>query len=262
MEGSVPRLLIVLALQLLTSIAAHAYDCPKPTQQLTPEVVTEVRGSATTLFSATSDRYDIVARTTSRDLFEKYPNADRIAVMNTMLSMFCQVIMASSMSDDAKLDRLYRLDGWITHTSGQSVPVKLADTTTCPTDADAVLQPIRAVFMSWARLDLASYLAQWAPNGIHRSKYGVWGKPELAQKRRSDFANFSRVDVLSYTPKVAFVDGRKALVNNQYAMHYQRRDGRAFNENEFENYTLECSLADRRWMIRENNDYLPAWVGP
>lgn len=256
------RPLIVVTLLSFASIPVHAYDCPKPTQQLTPEVVTEVRGSTTTLFSASNDNYDIVARSTSRDLFEKYPNADRIAVMNTMLSMFCQVIMASSMSDDDKLDRLYRLDGWITHTSGKSVPVKLADTTTCSPNADAVLQPIRGIFLSWSRLDLDGYLAQWAPNGIHRSNYGVLGKLELAQKRRSDFAKFSRVDVLSYTPTIAFIDGRKALVNNQYAMRYQQRNGRAFNENEFENYTLECSIADRRWMIRENNDYLPAWQKP
>jgi hypothetical protein len=173
--------------------------------------------------------------------------------------MACQLIMGSSLSDDEKLDRLYRLDDWITHASKSSTPIRSDQPASCATAQDAVLKPIRTLFSAWANLDVNSYLQQWGPNAIHRSKYGVAGKSELAQRRKGDFTKYSKVDVLSYAPKITFADGRKAVVNNSYSMRYVRRNGQSFTENESENYTLEC--LDGRWVVRENNDYLPPWSG-
>lgn len=239
--------------------ALAAYECPKPPQQVAEDVVTEAHGSATSLVSITSSSYDNVARKVTTDLIQKYPNSDQLLVRYTVLSMACQLIMGSSLSDDEKLDRLYRLDDWITHASKSSTPIRSDQPASCATAQDAVLKPIRTLFSAWANLDVNSYLQQWGPNAIHRSKYGVAGKSELAQRRKGDFTKYSKVDVLSYAPKITFADGRKAVVNNSYSMRYVRRNGQSFTENESENYTLEC--LDGRWVVRENNDYLPPWSG-
>jgi hypothetical protein len=45
--------------------------------------------------------------TTTKNLFEKYPNADRVAVATTMMSIYCQQIdRSTTLSDGEKLDRL------------------------------------------------------------------------------------------------------------------------------------------------------------
>jgi hypothetical protein len=240
--------------------ALAAYECPRAPQQVAEDVVTEAHGSATSLVSATSSSYDNVARKVTTDLIQKYPNSDRLLVRYTVLSMACQVIMGSnSLSDDEKLDRLYRFDDWVTHGSNASTPVRSDQTASCTTAEPAVLKPVRALFSAWENLDVNSYLQQWGPDAIQRSQYGVIGKSELAQRRKGDFTKYSEVDVLSYAPKITFADGRKAVVNNRYSMRYVRRNGQSFTENESENYTLEC--LDGRWVIRENNDYLPPWSG-
>ena len=118
------------------------------------------------------------------------------------------------------------------------------------------------MFSAWARLDVDAYLAEWGPESIHRSKYGVQDKSKLAAQRRIDFAKYQRVEVLSFSPKIEFADGRKAVVNNSYVMRFSRRNGQKFTEDEAENYTLECSASEHRWVIRENNDYLPDWMKP
>jgi len=113
--------------------ALAAYECPKPPQQVAEDVVTEAHGSATSLVSITSSSYDNVARKVTTDLIQKYPNSDQLLVRYTVLSMACQLIMGSSLSDDEKLDRLYRLDDWITHASKASTPIRSEETASCAT---------------------------------------------------------------------------------------------------------------------------------
>jgi hypothetical protein len=250
---------VFVALFLLASVPALAYECSKPPEQVTHDVATELRSSSMNLVSATSNSFANVARTVSRDLLVKYPNADQVLIQYAMISMFCQVIMGGSFSDAEKLDRLYQLDDWMWHASRRSTPSKLSDTTSCATTSESVLQPIRALFSAWSRLDVETYLAQWGPDAIHRSKFGVLGMAKLAEKRRGDFAKYTRVEVLSVSPKAIFADGRKAIVNNSYTMRFWRSKS-SFAESENENYTLECSKAQQRWIIRENNDYLPDWA--
>ena len=250
---------LALAAALSGVAPATAYECPKPPQQVAEDVTTEAHGSTTALLSASSTSYDNVARNVSHDLLQKYPNADRVLVHYATLSIACQVIMSSTtLSDDEKLDRLYRFDDWMTHDLGGSAPVKAEDASACSKSTDAVLEPIRKVFSSWVQLDADAYLAQWSPDAIHRSKVRVLDADDLARQRQVDFRKYARVEVLSSSPTVVFADGRKAVVNNSYSMRYWRKNGQPFTETESENYTLECS-PDRRWLIRENNDYLPQW---
>ena len=254
------RSFILITLLLLT-IPAAAYECPKPPQQVAQDVMTEVKSTSASLLDATRSSYDNVAITLTHDLLAKYPNADRTLIHFTTISVACQLIMNSSLSVDEKLDRFYQLDDQMTHDSGRSAPTKLSDTTICSTTTDSVLRPIRVLFSAWISLDVDTYLAQWGADAIHKSKSSVLSGANLVAQRRLDFTKYVRV-AASYSPTVLFADGRKAVVNNSYVMRFWRSNGSTFTENETENYTLECSKAGQRWVIRENNDYLPSWSKP
>jgi hypothetical protein len=102
-------------------------------------------------------------------------------------------------------------------------------------------------------------MAQWGPNAIARSKYYVRKIADLVPRRRADFAQYRAVKVMAIDPKITFVDHTKAEVQNVYTMRFTRKDGKVIEErNVGESYVLECSARDRKWLIRENNDYLSA----
>ncbi len=236
---------------------AFAYDCPKPAQQLAQDVSTDIKSDVSALKGVAVASFETKAQTVTQDLFSKYPHADNLAVAITMISMFCQVILPSSMPDAEKLDRLYRLEELITHTSGQSVPMAPSVAKQCSTDPTAVLRPINALFDAWAKLDVEEYLAQWGPDAIARSKYYAMREADLTARRRADFASFQSVTVRSIQPKILFADGQKARISNVYTMHFVKRDGKVIDENSVgESYVLECIAASGTWQIRENNDYL------
>jgi hypothetical protein len=248
-------LLAALAL-LWAAPAALAYDCPKPTQQLTRDQTTEVKSSVTALGGLSGSGFERKSADVAQELFSRYPHADNLALANTMLSMFCQVILPSPMSDAEKLDQLYRLEDRLTGYTGHSVPLDRAVAAACPTDSRDVLAPILALFQAWERLDVDQYLEQWGPDAIARSRYYVFKMADYAQQRRADFAQFRTVDVVSIAPRVVYADPAKAKVLNTYTMRFVRRDGRVVDERGVrETYVLECLADQHRWLIRENNDY-------
>ncbi len=232
---------------------ASAFECPHPSEQLGQDVSEKV----TRLSEATKDSFQSKAGTVTHDVFEKYPHADQVAIATTLLSMYCQILLPSGMSDAEKLDRLDRLEGAVTREKGISVPLDKSVGPECSTAPADVLRPIRALFLAWGKLDVDEYLAQWGPNAIARSKYYVRKVADLGPRRRADFAQYRAVDVVAVDPKIAFVDHTKAIVENVYTMRFTRVDGRVVSENKVgEKYVLECSARDQKWLIRENNDYL------
>ena len=233
---------------------ASAFECPHPSQQLGQDVSEKV----STLSQTTKDSFQTEAGTVTHDVFEKYPHADQVAIATTLLSMYCQVLLPSNMPDAEKLDRLDRLEAAVTREKGISVPLDRSVGPECSTAPAEVLRPIRALFAAWATLDIDEYLAQWGPNAIARSKYYVRKAADLSPRRRADFARYRAVDVVTIDPKIAFADHTKAVVRNVYTMRFTRKDGRVIEEsNVGESYVLECSAGDHKWLIRENNDYLP-----
>jgi ketosteroid isomerase-like protein len=244
-------------LGLLLSFGAQAYDCPKPTQQLTQDVSSDIRSEVSGLKGLAVAKFETTAATVTNDVFAKYKDAGSVALSHSMISIFCQIILPSTTLGDAeKLDRLYRLEELITRTSGQSVPMGRSAGTMCLTAPGAVLRPINALFDAWQKLDVDEYLAQWAPDAIARSQYYVMRSADLTSRRRADFANFASVTVRRIEPKILFADGTKARVSNVYTMHFVRRDGRVIDEtNVGESYVLECDADKGVWRIRENNDY-------
>ena len=249
---------LALLLGLLLSPGSRAYDCPKPTQQLTQDVSTDIRSEVSGLKGLAVASFETKAATVTNDVFAKYKDAGNVALSHSMISIFCQIILASTtLSDAEKLDRLYRLEELITRTSGQSVPMGRGAGPMCPTAPGAVLRPIQALFDAWTKLDVDEYLAQWAPDAIARSKYYVMRAADLTSRRRADFANFTSVEVRKIDPRILFADGTKARVSNVYTMHFVRRDGKVIDEtNVGESYVLECDASSGTWRIRENNDYL------
>jgi hypothetical protein len=249
--------LVGLLLAALPGLSALAYDCPKPTQQLTQDVSTNIRSEVSGLNGVATANFETKAATVTNDVFAKYKDAGSVALSHSMISIYCQVILSSTtMTDAEKLDRLYRLEELITKTSGESVPMGRGSGHMCPTAPGAVLQPIRALFDAWQKLDADQYLAQWSPDAIARSQYYVMRATDLTPRRRADFARYSSVEVRRIDPKILFADGTKARVSNVYTMHFVRRDGKAIDEtNVGESYVLECDAASGSWRIRENNDY-------
>jgi hypothetical protein len=244
---------IAAALLGLSCRMASAFECPHPSEQLGQDVSEKV----TTLSQTAKDSFQAKAGTVTHDVFEKYPHADQVAVATTLLSMYCQILLPSSMPDAEKLDRLDRLEAAVTREKGISVPLDKSVAPECSTAPDEVLRPIRALFAAWATLDADEYLAQWGPNAIARSKYYVRKAADLSTRRRADFAQYRSVNVVTIDPKIAFVDHAKAVVQNVYTMRFTRTDGKVIQEsNVGESYVLECSARNHKWLIRENNDYL------
>jgi hypothetical protein len=246
---------IAAALLGLSWETASAFECPHPSQQLAQDVGETV----TTLSQTTNVSFQTKASTVTHDVFKKYPHADQIAIATTLLSMYCQILLPSSMPDAEKLDRLDRLEAAVTSEKGISVPLDKSVGPECSAAPAEVLRPIRALFGAWATLDVDEYLAQWGPNAIARSKYYVRKVADLGPRRRADFAQYRAVDVVAIDPKITFADHTKAVVQNVYTMRFTRKDGKVIKESDVgESYVLECSARDHKWLIRENNDYLSA----
>jgi hypothetical protein len=246
-----------LLLPLMICHPAFGYDCPKPAQQVTQDVSSEIKSNVSLLQGLGGANFESKAQTVTQDVFSKYPHADNVIIAITMISMFCQVILPSAMPDAEKLDRLYRLEDMITRTNGQSVPMQQSVGKTCSTAPQDVLRPITALFEAWQKLDVDEYLAQWGPEAIARSKFYVMREADIVSRRRADFAGFKSVSVLAIAPKIDFADGTKARISNVYTMHFVARDGKVIDEKGVgESYVLECAAATGQWRIRENNDYL------
>jgi hypothetical protein len=86
--------------------ASAAMDCPAPAQNVAKEVVTDTELSVSGLRSLVGGSLKNSTEVTAKNLFEKYPHADRVAMATTMLSIYCQQIdHSTTLTDDEKLDR-------------------------------------------------------------------------------------------------------------------------------------------------------------
>ena len=86
---------------------AWGMDCPAAPQNVAKDLVVDTQGSASGLGRLVGGELKNRVEVTAKNLFEKYPNADRITVATLMMSVFCQQIDKSSqLSDKEKLDQL------------------------------------------------------------------------------------------------------------------------------------------------------------
>ena len=91
----------------MQSSGASPMDCPAAPQNVAKEIVTDTEGSVSGLSHLVGGELKNRVEVTAKNLFEKYPNADKITVATLMMSVFCQQIDKSSqLSDKEKLDQL------------------------------------------------------------------------------------------------------------------------------------------------------------
>ncbi len=101
------RLPILLAIVVGCSPAWAAIDCPAPPANVAHDVVVDTEAGAQGLKSLVSGTLKNHTETTVKNLFEKYPHADRITMGTLMMSVYCRQLDGSaSLSDGEKLDRL------------------------------------------------------------------------------------------------------------------------------------------------------------
>jgi hypothetical protein len=94
------------AIMVWSGAATAALDCPAPAQNVAKEVVTDTEASVSGLRSLVGGTLKNSTEVTAKNLFEKYPHADRVAMATTMLSIYCQQIdHSTSLTDEQKLDR-------------------------------------------------------------------------------------------------------------------------------------------------------------
>jgi hypothetical protein len=107
MTKSFGLLLLVL---FFVSSAVHAQDfvCPSPSQQTDTNIKGELDGRAQTFLKLGDAQLKGGVEKTVVDLFSKYPNADRVAIVNSLISTTCNIIRSSKQMTDAE-----KLDKWL-----------------------------------------------------------------------------------------------------------------------------------------------------
>jgi hypothetical protein len=87
--------------------AFAAMDCPQASKDISKDLAVSTEASVEGLKGLATGSLKNKTETTTRNLFEKYPNADRVAIATTMLSMYCQQVdRSTTLADGEKLDRL------------------------------------------------------------------------------------------------------------------------------------------------------------
>src|SRR5262245_7747117 len=75
-----------------TAARAQGFDCPEPMKQVSSNIKGEIGGQAQGLLKMAGVDLKGAMETSVVNLFEKYPNADRIAIVQNYQSMTCNVI--------------------------------------------------------------------------------------------------------------------------------------------------------------------------
>ncbi len=133
---------------------------------------------------------------------------------------------------------------------------RAADLATVTPQMEEMRRPIDNLYRAWQTLDIDLYLSQWSPSalqystGIHRTF------PEIAARRRQDFARLASVTVARYQVVYrGFAEG-VGHFDAEYSMRFNYRDGHEITENERESYDVVKGAGANRWVIQQNHDYI------
>lgn len=97
---------------MLSVSTALAIDCPEPPKQIAQDVEGNIRGELQGIIGKIlSAQAGGEIKTITNNLFENYPNADRLVIVNGIMSIYCQVIDESAeLSDREKLEAIGRMN--------------------------------------------------------------------------------------------------------------------------------------------------------
>jgi hypothetical protein len=103
--------LVTLGILLCAQSTAQAqgFECPAPIKQVDTNIKGDISGSAQTLLKIGSADVKGTVDKTVVNLFEKYPNVDRVVMVQNYQSMTCNFLKNSTLPDEKKLDRILEL---------------------------------------------------------------------------------------------------------------------------------------------------------
>lgn len=122
--------------------------------------------------------------------------------------------------------------------------------------AGASQLPIDNLYRAWRTLDVHTYAAQWAPDGIKINlKTGQrQTAPELSKDRVGLFARIKSAQAM-YSPVFKSMDGDTAFYDVTYSLTMNFKSGKTFQETACERYKV--AKRGNAWLILENQDYAP-----
>jgi hypothetical protein len=92
-----------------TRVSSQEFQCPEPIKQTESNIKADITGQAQALLKISSGQLKGAVETSVVNLFEKYPNADRIAIIQTFQSMTCNLVKKSSLPDQQKFSMILEL---------------------------------------------------------------------------------------------------------------------------------------------------------
>ena len=105
-----PYLVVAAALVGLQMQArAQGFECPEPSKQVGASIKGEIGGQVQGLLKMAGVDVKGAVETSVVNLFEKYPNADRVAIIQNFQSTACNVIRNSSLPDEKKFGLILEL---------------------------------------------------------------------------------------------------------------------------------------------------------
>ena len=87
---------------LHTQAQAQGFECPEPIKQVGANIKGEIGAQAQGLLKVAGAGLKGAVETSVVNLFEKYPNVDRITMVQNYQSLACNVIRSSSVPDERK----------------------------------------------------------------------------------------------------------------------------------------------------------------
>jgi hypothetical protein len=102
-------LLASLFFSLVGVAGAGEMACPAPTQQLAKDVEADLKASVAGLGKLKLAEIDGKVATTTTEFFSKYPNADKVAIANSLISLYCEYIKTANLSHDEAAERLDKI---------------------------------------------------------------------------------------------------------------------------------------------------------
>jgi len=98
-------------------------------------------------------------------------------------------------------------------------------------------------------------MRQWTKDATQKFGKIKRSYDDIRKKRVKDFKKFKTVTA-NYSIENISTTGQQVTIIVKYSMSFRQKNNRQFNENTTEKYVLVYDLKTKRWLIRENNDYL------
>lgn len=133
--------LFLFAGSLLVSLSCNAaLECPAfpaPVTQIGRDVKVEVNAAAGALGRFKAVELGTRVDTSTKALFEKFPNVDRLVLTQTLMATYCRMLSSANLTDK---DRLARWETFQTNLLDSSRPDSPRSRSTAPSEAQRVKQ--------------------------------------------------------------------------------------------------------------------------